>query len=130
MKTGCSMYYVFSCHQSSPLLSISSPPHFFLSLLPSSHSTQTLSNNPSSFVLEWRSNAFHLCVSVLGLQGQGLPLFIHSPPHSTSTLFQQNPKSGSTQHEGLRSLSMLGPLLALGGEGEVNQGLRLLQPGQ
>lgn len=38
-----------------------------------------LSNNPSIFVLEWSSNSFHLCASLLGLQGQGLPLFIHSP---------------------------------------------------
>lgn len=41
--------------------------------------TDSLSYNPSIFVLEWRSNAFHLCASVVGLQGQGLPLFIHSP---------------------------------------------------
>lgn len=106
------------------LLSISYPP----SLSP--HSSQTLSYNPSIFMLEWRSNAFHLCASVVGLQGQGLPLFIQSPL-STLTPFQQNSESGSTQPLSLRSLSTLGPLLAWGSRGRSARPLDLctLDPG-
>ena len=81
-----------------PPLSVSYPtllPHSpFLPLLPL-HS-DSLSNNPSIFAQEWRSNAFHLCVLLVGLQGQGLPLFIHSPS-PLQLLSNKTPESGSTQ---------------------------------
>lgn len=52
----------------------------------------SLSHNPSIFVLEWRSNAFHLCVSVEGLRRPDLPLFIHSSL-SPSACFHWEPPS-------------------------------------
>lgn len=80
-----------------PLLSQSlSPPSLPLSASTGSTQTHSLSNNPSIFVLEWRSNAFHLCVSVCRAP-RAWPATLYSLPLSTSTPFQQNPESGSTQ---------------------------------
>lgn len=84
------MYFVFLL-LSSPTCHLSLLAYTLFSFSPLQLHSDFLSNNPSIFVLEWRANAFHLCASVAGLRGPGLPLFIHSPS-STSTPFQQNPR--------------------------------------
>lgn len=90
--------------------------------------TDSLSNNPSIFVLEWRSNAFHLCASMVWLQGHGLPLFIHSPPLH----FNSFPtKSRVWFHSALKSKISLhaGAPPGLRQQGEVSQAPGSVDPG-
>lgn len=126
---------MFTCQSSSTFLHVNAhlissqslglhshpfPP--FFSFSPLQLHSDFLSNNPSIFVLEWRANAFHLCVSVVGLQGQGLPLFAYSPRPplpSPLQLLSDKTLSGSTQPWSLRSHSTLGPLLAWGSRGRL-----------
>lgn len=128
-------HVLFTCQSSSTFLHVnahlissqslglhSHPFSSFFSFSPLQLHSDFLSNNPSIFVLEWRANAFHLCVSVVGLQGQGLPLFAYSPRPplpSPLQLLSDKTLSGSTQPWSLRSHSTLGPLLAWGSRGRL-----------
>lgn len=87
-----------------------------------------LSISPPAFVLEWASNSFHLCASVMGLSALRVrPAALYPPPLvSTSTPLQKL----SVWFHSDRPLSLgRGPLRARGGRGSSSGPLDLWDPG-